>query len=66
MSKEFVVTLPITGIVEVTVEAENEEEALNLALEQATLKDIVEWEAHKQICEGNVFHGVLNEFDIWS
>lgn len=56
------VTLPITGIICTTVEANSEEEAIEKALNsELSTDDIQEWNAHKQIVQGNVFHGVCND-----
>lgn len=58
----FGVTIPITGIAYVEVEADSEEEALEKAFEGDVTSDhLQEWETHRQIVEGNVFHGHTNE-----
>lgn len=64
MSKQkYEVCLPITGIIWVTVEAESEEDAINAAFESDQLKidNVHEWEAHKEICSGNVLNTSYNE-----
>ena len=58
------ITLPLTGIIYKTVEADSEEEAIRLAMEESTLDDIEEWDTHRKIVSGNVFYGVLNEMEI--
>lgn len=59
--KEFDVCLPITGVVYVTVEAEDKESAITAALNSdLSLDDIEEWEAHRHITQGNVFYGNQN------
>jgi hypothetical protein len=62
--KEFSVRIPVTAYVEILVEAEDEDEAIDKAFDTATLNDVVEWDLHKKICEGNVCHALLNEIDI--
>ena len=59
MSKRWRVCLPITGYLEVTVEAESEKDAILEALCGGfSLNDIVEWDSHIEVTSGNVFHGV--------
>lgn len=58
------ITLPLTGIIYKTVEADSEEEAIRLAMEESTLDDIEEWDTHRKIVSGNIFYGVLNEMEI--
>jgi hypothetical protein len=59
----FNVCLPITGIIWVTVEAEDEDDAIDEALgsDQLETSNIAEWEALRRICSGNVLHAQLNE-----
>ena len=63
MSKTYVVSVPITGVIYVEVEAENEDEAINLAMESEdlTLKAVEEWEPHRRVVKGNVFCGLARE-----
>lgn len=56
---KYGVTIPITGIAYAEVEAESEKEAIEKALQEDL--EILEWESHKQVCQGNVFHGHTNE-----
>jgi hypothetical protein len=68
------VYVPITGVLTITVKAENEEEAKEMALDsQVALKiehddanhvELNEFEMHKQIVRGNVFHGCMNDIDV--
>jgi hypothetical protein len=59
--KKYQVTIPISGVIYVDVEAESEEEALEKGLEmELKTQDIAEWETHSQIVQGNVFHGHTN------
>lgn len=62
--KTFVVYIPITAIATVELEAENAEQAFKLARDKASLEDVETWETHKKIVEGNVFHGVINEYEV--
>lgn len=62
--KKYYVQIPISGYLEVEVDAENKESAIEKAFELATLDDLVEWEAVKIIAEGNIFRGIKNELDI--
>lgn len=66
MANKFDVAVPITGVIYVTVEAENEEEAIEKALEseELTLENIETWEAHRHIVQGNVFYGEQNEIEV--
>jgi len=61
--RDFDVCIPITGTIWVTVEAENEEDAIEKAFmsDDLTLQNIEEWECHKEICSGNVLHASQNE-----
>lgn len=67
--KNFNVAVPFTGVIYVSVAAENEEAAIKKCFdgsdedvnEQIDLKNVEEWSAHQIIAEGNVFHGVCNE-----
>jgi hypothetical protein len=53
--KTFLVTLPISGFVSVEVEAEDEVEAIDRALEEDFTKvDIVDWGVHRHLVRGNV------------
>lgn len=64
--KNYEVSLPIAGYVLVQVEAADRTEALNKALaSKIKLTDIEEWETYRIIAEGNVFHGIQNEYDVY-
>lgn len=65
----YYVNIPATMAITVTVEAENEEEAKEKALEvplYVTVRggDLQEYETHEQVCEGYVYNGVLNEIEV--
>lgn len=63
--KKYAVSLPFTGYMHLEVEAENEEDALDRAYEVEFNQDnIAALVYHKEICTGNVFHGVMNEYYI--
>lgn len=66
VKKTWNVTVPISGRVFVTVEAADEESAIEAALEAVGDVDQrnVEWEAHRRIVSGNCFHGMQNEIDV--
>jgi len=54
MKKSYDVLIPIAGHVFLTVEAESEEEAIELGMERASLEDIEEWTTLERFSEGNV------------
>jgi hypothetical protein len=73
---KFNVFVPCTASICVTVDAESEEEAKQLALDaeygikvdtkgcdDTVNVEIYEFEAHTQITKGNTFYGVLNEIE---
>lgn len=62
--KKYYVQIPITGYLDVEIDAGDKESAIEKAFEIGTLEDLLEWEMHEQIIQGNVFHGLLNEVDI--
>lgn len=64
--KEYTVLVPITGYVEVVVEAENEQEAIDMAMgdEDINLDYVMEWDMIEHITEGNVFHGIKNDIEV--
>ena len=66
--KRYDVTVPFTGMLVVTVEAEGEKEAIDAALDVDSMKiegkngaEILEVEVTRAVTKGNVFRGVLNE-----
>ena len=63
--KEYEVRLPIAGFVVVSVEANDETEALNKAMNSdISTDDIEEWDVYEYITQGNVFYGSLNEYEV--
>lgn len=72
--REFVVTMPFSGIAVRTVHAETEEEAIEIALNDSTFPvgspddkydvDILEIELHRHIVQGNVFYGRSNQIEV--
>lgn len=70
---KYSVLIPCTLSVDVTVEADSEEEALSKALDvdfSVKIDDgadramIHVFEAHEEIVKGNVFYGVQNEVEV--
>ena len=63
---KYLVTIPICGSATVEVEAENEEEAKELALESEQVNDFdrIEYDVVEHIVEGNFFFGRCNSIDI--
>ena len=54
--KLYAVSLPIAGLVEVEVLAENEEAAITKALDETDFskQDIEEWQAYRHLVQGNI------------
>ena len=63
MSKNYDVTLPITGSIIVTVKADSEDDAIKKAFysDGLVIDNIESWQAHEQIVQGNIFYGELNK-----
>lgn len=61
--KNYQVTVPITGIAFISVQAESEQEAIQKAMDNVTINEVESWEAHEHIVKGNVFYGVQNEVE---
>lgn len=59
--KTYSVRIPITGIADLEVEAENEQAAIEKAMNEVKQEDITEWNPHEIIVQGNVFYGHTNE-----
>lgn len=66
--KRYMVKVPIVAVCYVEVEAESEEEAIDMALnsEECNLENVEEWEAFEKIVEGNFVHTYHNEAKIMS
>ena len=62
--KEFCISVPICGYAVVTVEAEDEDEAIAKALDTFELSDIESWEALEHVMEGNCFYGPMNDIEV--
>lgn len=57
--------IPIAGVISREVEAESEEEALELALEIEHLDDLEDWDLYPDgIAVGNVCYAPLNKLEI--
>lgn len=61
--KEYLVTIPITGVAVITVQAETAEEAIAIGIDNVTLDNIEDWNPVEKIVTGNVFNGIQNEAD---
>lgn len=63
MTKQYDVSLPMTGVMYIQVEADSEEEAIEKALasDELTLDKIESWCAHEQICQGSILYAELND-----
>lgn len=59
--KEYLVTIPITGVAVITVQADTEEEAIAIGIDNVTLDNIEGWKPVEKIVGGNVFYGIQNE-----
>ncbi len=60
--KTWTVQIPITGYIELEVEAESAKAAIEIAMsKELTAADLVTWETHTEVVKGNVFYGVLNK-----
>lgn len=58
---KYVVTLPVSGYCIVDVEAENEDAAIEVAMEVASQEHLESWQTHKRIVYGNVCSAEVNE-----
>ncbi len=61
---KYIVSIPITGVVHVEVDADDKQSAIDLAFENMGDSEDIEWEGHEIVCDGNVFHGAHNELNI--
>lgn len=52
--KTYNVIIPIAGHAHIQVEADNEEQAKELAMDKATIDDLEDWECLEQFNRGNV------------
>ena len=59
--KTYEVTLPIAGVAFLTVEAESEEQAIGIAMNECSQENIEEWSAYRNIVSGNVLYAPYNE-----
>lgn len=60
--KTYTVGIPITGVIYLTLEAEDEQDAIAKAMESddLTLDNLEEWEPHEVIAKGNVCYASTN------
>ncbi|GAA0230206.1 hypothetical protein [Metaclostridioides mangenotii] len=61
----YTIEIPLTGYVSIEVTANNEKEAINKAFESATLEEIVEWELHEYVTQGNCSRALKNEIEVF-
>jgi len=68
---EYIVRIPVTGFVEVTINADNTKDAIDRALDlnvdinEPMTYDYGEFETHEIIIDkDNTFNGVLNEIEV--
>ena len=64
--KNYEVMIPVTGYIYVDVEAENEDEAVDMAMQSddISLDNIAEWEVHRHVIQGNVCYALLNSVEV--
>lgn len=63
---KYGVSLPVTGQIYVEVDADDEESAIDAALEKELTnkeKRLMEWETIREVVRGNVFSGMLRQAD---
>lgn len=58
--KTYEVSVPLMGVAHLTVDAESEAEAIEMALGDACPDHVDEWQAYAVVSEGNFYHGVIN------
>jgi len=65
---KYLVRIPLTGYLEVIVEALDADTAYEAAVEKVALDpdqpNLVEWNLHKQVVVDDVFHGLLEQCEI--
>jgi len=62
---KYNVTIPMTGLIAMDdIEADSEEDAIEKAMMSVSLDELIEWEVHEKIVQGNVFYGVENEIEV--
>ena len=59
--KRYSVKVPIAGYAIVEVDADDEESAIEKAVDNVTVDDLESWAALRIICEGNVMYADCNE-----
>ena len=63
-TKRYGVYVPIAGVAYIEVDAVDAEAAEELALSSVEQKHLQEWEAHRQLVQGNVIHFQHNRIDV--
>ena len=68
MKKTYSVLIPIAGHIEISVQADNEENAIEKAWEeddQFKLANVLEWGSYRKLVEGNVLRcSPFNEIEV--
>lgn len=60
----YLVSVPISGVAIVEVDALTETGAKKQALETVTLDNVEEWQAVSHIVQGIIFYGLQNEIEV--
>lgn len=63
--KRYTVSVPVLAICLVEVVADSEDQAIDYAVDHATLDKVDAWQAHKILVQDNCFYGDLNEAEIF-
>lgn len=63
MCENYSILIPITGYLEISVEAYNPDEAIKIALEQASLKYLKDWEYCREVVKDGVSQAMLNKIE---
>ena len=56
--KTWSVTIPITGLAYLEVEAETEDEAIDIAMDSVTIDEVETWEPIRHVNKGNVCYAM--------
>ena len=65
---KYKIRIPLTGYLEVIVEATDIDTAYEVAVENVALDldqpNLVDWDLHRQVLVDGVFHGVLEKVEV--
>lgn len=66
-NEKYTVLVPITEYVQVVVDTENKQEAIDKAMddEDVNLNHVVKWDMVKHITDGNKFYGIKNDIEVF-